>query len=186
MNAKQRFHVVLFLRASTNDFHLHSFKVLLFTLSNAKLPEKYRCKTSNRRGESCCLLHVVIRRFFPSNHLAERHRYSSEIKRIIRNSSQSDLREATILRLQTILFFFSDLVAESLRSGRFVPVGKYSSVRSELSRSREKTIFNRKMIFFCRNLDARRNHSRRHFRQLDGPGASNVGLVADVTPFNCH
>jgi hypothetical protein len=32
-----------FFREINEDFDLNSFKIVLFALSNAKLPEKYRC-----------------------------------------------------------------------------------------------------------------------------------------------
>ncbi len=34
-------------RESEEDFDLNSFKIILFALSNAKLPEKYRCMEMN-------------------------------------------------------------------------------------------------------------------------------------------
>ena len=36
---------IFFCRKSDGDFDLNSFKVILFALSNAKLPEKHRCKS---------------------------------------------------------------------------------------------------------------------------------------------
>jgi hypothetical protein len=33
----------MFFRKSNEDFDVNSFKIILFALSNAKLPEKYRC-----------------------------------------------------------------------------------------------------------------------------------------------
>jgi len=39
--------MILF-RQSDEDFDLNSFKIILFALSNAKLPEKYRCMLINR------------------------------------------------------------------------------------------------------------------------------------------
>ena len=34
-------------RNADEDFDLNSFKIILFALSSAKLPEKYRCKSDN-------------------------------------------------------------------------------------------------------------------------------------------
>lgn len=34
-------------RKSNEDVDLNSFKIILFALSNAKLPEKHRCKSSS-------------------------------------------------------------------------------------------------------------------------------------------
>ena len=39
----------LFFRELNEDFDLTSFKIVLFTLSNAKLPEKYRCMSQTTR-----------------------------------------------------------------------------------------------------------------------------------------
>jgi hypothetical protein len=58
------FEKISFFREINQDFDNNSFKIILFALSNAKLPEKYRCMYTKYSFQFCEINIQLIQGFF--------------------------------------------------------------------------------------------------------------------------
>ena len=95
---------------ANEDFEHNPFKIILFALSNAKLPEKYRCTYLARRSDWKQRKTWFILRLFPANHFTECNCFTKQTNWSIRNSIKGKIS----LLLELIHQCFS-LVTKSFR-----------------------------------------------------------------------